>query len=465
MSNLTKFSEMSLAPHILSSLEAMQFVEPTPIQSMAIPAALNGKDIIASAQTGTGKTAAFCLPIISKMTHTPDRQALILVPTRELAQQIGEFLKLFNSKETSYCTLIGGSSFGVQVKQIRNKPSFILATPGRLIDHLQQKTISLEKVKYLVLDEADRMLDMGFATQLAQVAKHLSPDRQNFLFSATFPPNIIELSKMFMRSPVEIKAPAKNLAVESVKQSSVFIGQEKKNETLVDELNKREGSVLVFTRTKRRTDQVAKHLVSYGFKVDRIHGDRTQAQRSKAVSSLKTGFVRILIATDVAARGIDISSVSHVINFDLPQDPEDYIHRIGRTGRAGRTGEALSFVSPNEEGAWKAIQRILLNNKLDNKTPGAPRAGASSSRSSGGGAPRSASGGGESRGRSKSGRGGGGKSRFGNKKSGSSGPSKFASKSRSESSGEGQKKDSARPKRGGGGSFSKRRSESRRPRA
>jgi superfamily II DNA/RNA helicase len=339
----------------------MGFEHPTPIQEQSIPVALEGHDLIGCAQTGTGKTAAFGIPIIERLTRIPAKSALILAPTRELATQIwGVLTKLTaHSPELKSALLIGGVAMQPQVRALQRKPRIIVATPGRLVDHLQQRTVSFSALEVLVLDEADRMLDMGFAPQLAQILKHLPKQRQTLLFSATLPPNILQLAQKFLKDPVRVTVGQVSQPAQKVSQSVIETTHAKKNEILLDVLNQREGSVLIFTRTKHRTDRLARHLESYGHPVSRIHGGRSQGQRNLALAGFRDGKFRILVATDIAARGIDISHIAHVINYDLPQVAEDYVHRIGRTARAGAQGEALSILTPEDRLQWKEISKLL----------------------------------------------------------------------------------------------------------
>ena len=355
------FNELQLQEPIAKALQAMKFEKPTPIQAEAIPMGLDGKDIIACAQTGTGKTAAFSIPIVDRLLKHPQKSALILVPTRELAAQVTEVLREITrfTPGIKGVMLIGGMSMRPQIDKLRRGVRLVVATPGRLLDHLERRTLKLDSLDVLVLDEADRMLDMGFAPQLNKILPHLPKERQTLLFSATLPANIEQLSARYLNKPVRVTVGAVSRPVEKIQQSIVETTAAGKNETLVDELLAREGSVLVFARTKARTDRVARHLQKYGHSVTRIHGDRTQGQRNSAVSGFRDGRFRIMVATDIAARGIDISHIANVINYDLPHVPEDYVHRIGRTARAGAEGQAVSFVTPEDRGQWRAISTFL----------------------------------------------------------------------------------------------------------
>jgi ATP-dependent RNA helicase RhlE len=342
---LDSFKNFNLPANIEKALTSMSFDTPTPIQSQAIPAALLGKDLVGCAQTGTGKTAAFCIPILTRMlNHSSKTNALILVPTRELAIQIDTFWRKITqfTPGLNSAVIMGGVAMQAQIRALSRQPRLIIATPGRLVDHLSRRTVQLSKVEVLVLDEADRMLDMGFAPQLSQILKQLPGQRQNLFFTATWAPELDQLAKKYQ-----------------ITQSVVMTTTKQKNDALLDELNKRSGSVLVFARTKSRTDRVARYLSEYGVDVSRLHGGRTQGQRNAAMDAFRTGKSRVLIATDIAARGIDVLKIGHVINYDLPQSPEDYIHRIGRTGRAGEVGQAVSLITPEDRQDWRQILRLL----------------------------------------------------------------------------------------------------------
>jgi len=337
------------------------FTKPTPIQAGAIPVALMKKDLIGVAQTGTGKTAAFSIPMLVTLSQAPGKTALILVPTRELALQIDEFWKGLTkfSPGMHSVILIGGVAMSPQVRGLQRKPRVIIATPGRLCDHLQRRTMDLKSTEILVLDEADRMLDMGFAPQLNTIVRQLPTARQTLFFTATWSNEMDGLAKKYLKNPERVTIGAVSTAAPKVEQSIIKISVGAKNEGLLDEVNARAGTILIFARTQSRTDRVARYLLSYGVDVGRIHGGRSQAQRTSALDSFRKGAIRVLVATDIAARGIDVTDIGHVINYDLPQVPEDYIHRIGRTGRAGLTGKAVSFVTPEDRGQWEEVYRLL----------------------------------------------------------------------------------------------------------
>lgn len=358
---MENFNQFNLPLALKKSIEVMKFEKPTPIQAKAIPLALTKKDLIGCAQTGTGKTAAFCIPIVSTLMEDLKGTALILVPTRELGIQICEVLKSLTLTIPNVTTalLIGGTSMQPQMRALSRKPRIIVATPGRLVDHLKRKSVNFSSLVQLVLDEADRMLDMGFAPQLNEILKYLPKERQTLLFSATLPKDIEKLSGKFLKNPLRVTVGEVSQPQKLIQQSIVQTTIQKKNDTLMDELNLRKGSVLIFARTQKRTDRVARYLEEYGHRVARLHGGRSQGQRNLAVNGFREGRFRILVATDIAARGIDISHIAHVINYDLPQSPEDYVHRIGRTARAGATGEAISLITSEDRSQWNEIARLL----------------------------------------------------------------------------------------------------------
>jgi ATP-dependent RNA helicase DeaD len=362
---MLSFKELALPQQLETALEAMSFHKPTPIQAQAIPVVLKNRDLIGCAQTGTGKTAAFSIPIIANLLRAKTKIALILVPTRELAAQVEEVIKKLtkNLPELKPASLIGGAAMQPQTKALWKKPRIIVATPGRLIDHLRRGSLSLSTAEILVLDEADRMLDMGFAPQLNEILRFLPKNRQTLLFSATFPNDLQKLVGKYLKDPVRITVGTVSQPVKKILQSTVFTTTAAKNDTLMDELNACEGSVLIFARTKRRTDRLASILSGCGYRAGRIHGDRTQKQRTDAIEGFRRGSFKILVATDIAARGIDIPHIAHVINYDLPMVPEDYVHRIGRTARAGAEGRALSLLTPEDRGQWKEISRFLERNR------------------------------------------------------------------------------------------------------
>ena len=354
------FSSFDLPPSILKSLAALGFQEPTAIQARSLPPALEGKDVMGMAQTGTGKTGAFGIPMLVRLMELHQKTALVLAPTRELAMQIHSFLrKLAGKNERLHVMLmIGGAPMSQQIRELRQKPRILVATPGRLVDHLNRDRQILSHCGILVLDEADRMLDMGFLPQLKVVQKHLPRQRQTLMFSATFPASVRKLAADYLYKPVEVEIGQASRPVQKIEQTIIETTQKEKNDILLDELNARKGSVLIFTRTKHRTDRLSRYLESYGYQVSRLHGDRTQAQRRQAIDGFRSGAFRILVATDIAARGLDIDHIQHVINYDLPQVPEDYIHRVGRTARNGKSGQALCLLTPEDRSQWRSIAKV-----------------------------------------------------------------------------------------------------------
>lgn len=386
---MNSFETMSLAPELKSSLQNLQFIEPTKIQSAVLPIAMTGKDLIACAETGSGKTGAYGIPLVSRLLEDPSKSALILAPTRELVTQIADFLKALtvDCRGLQVASIVGGADIRRQLGVLKRNPRIVVATPGRLIDHLKRKNLTLTTTGVLILDEGDRMLDMGFAPQLEQILKFLPKQRQTLLFTATLPDRVRKLADKYLSHPERINVGRTSLPVAAIKQSMVQIAVKEKDDRLVDELNQRQGSIIVFLRTKRKTDKLARFLSDYGFKVSFIHGGRTHGQRNQAIDNFKSGRSRILCATDIAARGIDIPQVEHVINFDLPMMDEDYVHRIGRTARNGASGEALSFVTPEDHGVWRTIVRkyqIQGADLVGVEKQAAPRAKKSFGRPSGG---------------------------------------------------------------------------------
>ncbi|MDP3558870.1 MAG: DEAD/DEAH box helicase [Legionellaceae bacterium] len=358
---MNDFLSFGLPQSLLQTLQHLKFTVPTPIQAKAIPPGLEGKDILGSAQTGTGKTAAFGIPIISQLLQNPQGVALVLAPTRELAVQVVKMLGslLGRDKQIKTALLIGGDSIFKQIQQLRTNPRLIVGTPGRINDHLIRKTLTLDKTKYLVLDETDRMLDMGFAPQIEKIMQFIPEQRQTFLFSATLPKNIVSMSKRYLNNPVQIAAGASSTPVPKLKQEVLYISEGEKHQQLISQLNQREGSIIVFVKTRFSAEKIAKRLRLEKHSADAIHGNLRHNKRESVISAFRSCKYRIMVATDIAARGLDIAHVQHVINYDLPQCPEDYIHRIGRTARAGAEGSALCFVTPSDRGRWKAIHRLM----------------------------------------------------------------------------------------------------------
>lgn len=359
--SVTSFSSFDLPKPLADALETMRHREPTPIQSKAIPVIMEGKDLIGIAQTGTGKTAAFGIPLVKKLIEDKDAQAVILVPTRELAVQIYEVIRQLtqNVKSLKSWVLVGGTSMYAQVKSLPRKPRIIIATPGRLQDHLDKRTFSLDDLRIAVLDEADRMLDIGFEPQINRIFQKLPKERQTLLFSATFPKTIERLTREYMNHPAKITIGKVSEPAKEIEQSFVHTTVAGKNQLLIKELNERTGSVLIFVRTKHKVDRIARLLMDEGFEADRIHGARTQGQRNRVMQDFRTMKIRIMVATDVASRGIDIPHIEHVINYDIPEVPEDYVHRIGRTARAGAKGKSISFLTSEDKTKWMYLQRHL----------------------------------------------------------------------------------------------------------
>jgi len=361
----TNFKEFALNPALQSSLEKMKFETPTPIQAMAIPFALEGRDIIGSAQTGTGKTGAFCVPMINFLMNNPQAHALVMLPTRELASQvhtvarqmIGDVVKGPEGIKTAL--LIGGEPIGKQYAQLDRRPRLIVGTPGRINDHLRSNGDLVDRVSFVVLDEADRMLDMGFAPQIDSILSETALERQTLMFSATFPDTIVRFTKQYLNNPERVSAGIQSKPGENIEQESVNVAQEQKYDELMLQLQKREGSVIIFVRTQHGADKLSVKLNRDEYTSEAIHGGLRQRQRDKVIRMFRQGQVRILVATDVAARGLDVPHIEHVINYDLPQVAEDYVHRIGRTARAGAKGQAVSFISNGEKHLWRDIERML----------------------------------------------------------------------------------------------------------
>ncbi|HEX3234958.1 MAG TPA: DEAD/DEAH box helicase [Gemmatimonadales bacterium] len=357
------FAELKLHPNLLKGIRELGFARPTPIQADAIPPALAGRDVLACAMTGSGKTAAFLLPILHRLIDQTRRttRALVLTPTRELAAQILEDLNdLAVHTPVTAAAVFGGVGMGPQEHAFRSGVDVLIATPGRLLDHFKAPYAKLPGIEYLVLDEADRMLDMGFLPDIRRVLRHLPSRRQTFFFSATMPPPILALTREMLRDPAMIQLERKAAPAVGITQAVYPVHQELKSALLLTLLNRGEmQDVLVFTRTKHRTNRLAEYLVRHGIKAERIHGNRSQTQRTEALAGFKSGKHRVLVATDIAARGIDVVELGHVVNFDVPTVPEDYIHRVGRTARAEAIGDAFTFVSPEEEGDLRNIERAV----------------------------------------------------------------------------------------------------------
>lgn len=363
------FVSLGLIEPLVRAVTERGYTQPTPIQKQAIPAVLNGGDLLAGAQTGTGKTAGFTLPILQRLTQSPARKpgairALILTPTRELAAQVEESVRHYGvNLPLKSMMMFGGVSINPQITQLKRGVDILVATPGRLLDHVQQKTVDLSGVEILVLDEADRMLDMGFIRDIKRVLALLPRQRQNLLFSATFSDEIKSLADGLLNKPALIEVARRNATVEAITQRVMLVEQKAKRHLLAHLIKEHAWfQVLVFTRTKHGANRLAEQLNKGGIPSLAIHGNKSQNARTRALAEFKSGDLQVLVATDIAARGIDISELPHVVNFELPNMPEDYVHRIGRTGRAGSTGEALSLVSPDENGFLRDIEKLTRRN-------------------------------------------------------------------------------------------------------
>jgi ATP-dependent RNA helicase RhlE len=357
------FSSLKLHPNLLKGIKELGFARPTPIQAEAIPPALEGRDVLACAMTGSGKTAAFLLPILHRLMDKPrgTTRALVLTPTRELAAQILEDLnELAVHTPITAAAIFGGVGMAPQEHAFRTGVDVLVATPGRLLDHFRAPYAKLPGIEFLVLDEADRMLDMGFLPDIRRVLRHLPAERQTLFFSATMPAPIIELTRQMLRRPATVNLERKAAPAVGITQAVYPVPQELKSALFLELLGGGEmRDALVFTRTKHRANRLQAYLVKHGIKAERIHGNRSQAQRTDALAGFKSGKFRVLVATDIAARGIDVEALGHVVNFDVPLVPEDYIHRVGRTARAETTGDAFTFVSPEEEGELRGIERAI----------------------------------------------------------------------------------------------------------
>ena len=356
------FTELQLNPELVRACDVLGYTEPTPIQREAIPVVLTGADLIGCAETGTGKTAAFLLPIIQRLMETkrPGVRVLVIAPTRELALQIEASYRELAPKKSPRCaTLIGGTGMERQREALRTGAQVVIATPGRLLDHLERKALNLTYVEVLVLDEADRMLDMGFWPSIKRVLNLLPAKRQTLLFSATMSPAIEEIARSNMHKPQMVEVSVRGRAPISVEQTAYPVEASSKTALLLDLLEREQlDRVLIFTRTRRGAERLSHILTAREHSANRIHADRTQPQREAALRDFKRGATRVLVATDIAARGIDVDAVSHVINYDVPMAPEDYVHRIGRTGRAGKAGRAITLVTPAEELSVRSIERL-----------------------------------------------------------------------------------------------------------
>ncbi len=363
------FDNLGISLQVLQILQKMKIVTPTPIQHKSIPAAIEGKDVLGIAQTGTGKTLAFGIPLVERLNHTKGK-ALVLLPTRELALQAAEtFHRIGHAFQLKCAVLIGGESMYGQIQELRRNPRIIIATPGRLIDHLQERRVQLNDIKVLVLDEADRMLDMGFAPQLNQILKTVPKERQTLLFSATMPPSILKMASTYMTLPLRVEVAPAGSTLAGIEQEIFIIPQESKLSLLEKLLQEYKGTVLVFSRTKYGAKKIAHILKVMGHRSSEIHSDRSQSQRRESLAGFKSGKYRVLVATDIAARGIDVNNIELVVNFDLPDNSEDYVHRIGRTGRAGKKGKAVSFVTPQQKYEIRVIEKLIRKTITVSKLP------------------------------------------------------------------------------------------------
>ncbi|KIN61261.1 putative ATP-dependent RNA helicase [Sulfitobacter noctilucae] len=364
---MSDFDMMGLPAKLVARLHEMGLKDPTPIQKQAIPHALNGRDVMGLAQTGTGKTAAFGVPLVAQMLEDPQRpapkhvRALVLAPTRELAQQIMQNLKGFcEGTALKAQMVVGGQSINPQINRLSKGVDMLVATPGRLLDLLDRKAVRLDATTFLVLDEADQMLDMGFIHDLRKISAMIPKNRQTMLFSATMPKLMNEIANSYLNSPIRIEVSPPGKAADKVTQEVHFIAKAEKTSLLQELLAKHKGErALVFGRTKHGSEKLMKTLVKAGFDAASIHGNKSQGQRDRAIAGFKSGEITVLVATDVAARGLDIPDVKHVYNFDLPNVPDNYVHRIGRTARAGKDGAAVAFCAPDEMGELIAIQKVM----------------------------------------------------------------------------------------------------------
>jgi ATP-dependent RNA helicase RhlE len=372
-SSNNSFYGLGVAPKILEVLDRMKFTTPTPIQHKAIPIGIEGKDIIGVAQTGTGKTLAFAIPIIQALSQKKGR-CLVLVPTRELAIQVDEtFQKIAPLFGIRTAVLIGGASMHMQLQALRRNPRVLIATPGRLVDHISQRTVMLADINILVLDEADRMLDMGFLPQIEQILKYIPRDRQTMLFSATIPGEVVKVATAHMKLPVHVEVAPSGTTAERIIQELFIIKKDAKKQLLGKILRQYSGSVLLFSRTKIGAAKITRLIRGMGHNAAEIHSNRTLPQRREALEGFKTGKYRVLVATDIAARGIDVIGIELVINYDLPEDAENYVHRIGRTGRAGHEGRAITFATPDQGGDVRNIEKLIKTALPISEHPELPR--------------------------------------------------------------------------------------------
>jgi superfamily II DNA/RNA helicase len=357
---MTTFTAFGFPETLLKTIAAVGFTTPTPIQAQAIPMAMKGRDVLGSAATGTGKTAAFALPMIAHLIKNPGSMALIMTPTRELATQVLSTIQPFLGAfpELKGACLIGGEGMGRQFQQLDRRPRLIVGTPGRINDHLVRGSLKLDRADFLVLDETDRMLDMGFAGQIEKIIARMAKKRQSLMFSATVSSPIAKMAAKYLNNPERVSVGDSHKPAANIKQEVIHLKDAEKYNELLAQLDKREGSIIVFVKTKHGADRMATRLCREDVAADAIHGDLQQNKRNRVIQNFRDRKFRVLVATDVAARGLDIPHIEHVINYDLPQNPEDYIHRVGRTARAGAEGEAVNLVTPADGIKWRAIVRL-----------------------------------------------------------------------------------------------------------
>jgi len=368
------FDALGVSPKILSILQNRKFIEPTPIQSRCIPNALEGKDVVGIAQTGTGKTLAFALPLVQRALDSK-KQSLVLVPTRELAIQVDQMVRMIGSPLNIRNTvIIGGASTFQQIRELKSRPDIVIATPGRLLDHLNRKSFYLDKIDTVVIDEADRMFDIGFLSDIEKILLMTPSGRQILLFSATMPPAITQITNRFMKNPIRIEVTPPGITATNINQEMFMVDRSSKISLLEKVLSDHSGTVIVFSRTKMMTRKIAQAVCAMGHSATEIHSDRSLGQRKEAMFGFKSGKYRVLAATDIAARGIDVIGISLVVNYDMPDHSDDYVHRIGRTGRAGMSGKAISFVTPDQRGSIKQIERITKNSIPTSTVPKLARA-------------------------------------------------------------------------------------------
>ena len=368
------FDQLNLSSDSLKILKGLKFENPTPIQEKVIPVALQGNDVMGTAQTGSGKTLSYILPIVEKLRKNVNDKFLILAPTRELSEQVFSVAKIFlgHGKPFKAINLIGGKGIFSQINQLKKNPQIIIGTPGRIIDLLERKSFSLSKCSIVVLDEMDRMLDMGFGYQVDKIMKQVNKNRQMIMLSATIPAQIRKVSSKYLKNPVNISIENNDVIETNIKQKVIeTIPNEKVNE-LINQIDQRKGSILIFAKTKIGVDKLVKKLKANSVKASALHGGMRQNKRSKIMQNFRDERFRILVATDIASRGLDVPHIEHIINYDMPQAPEDFIHRIGRTARAGSVGEAVSFLTQKDTRIWKSIER-LLNKEEFKKKKGNPK--------------------------------------------------------------------------------------------